>query len=90
LRDDLGNRKIGHERFLKVLANSGSYGLFVEVTPETLRKPTKVKVFSGDHNKEQQGLSIENHGAWYFPPVASLITAGGRLLLAMFEKSVAD
>jgi hypothetical protein len=27
-------------------------------------------------------------GAWYFPPLASLITSGGRLLLAIPEKSV--
>jgi hypothetical protein len=31
---------------------------------------------------------MEKPGAWYFPPIASLITAGGRLLLAMLEKSV--
>ena len=37
-----------------------------------------------------KGLLIETHGHWYFPPIASLITSGGRLLLAMLEKSVAD
>jgi hypothetical protein len=78
------------ERFLKVLANSGSYGLFVEVTPETAREPIDVKVFSGNNHFEQRGLSFESHGQWYFPPIASLITAGGRLLLAMLEKSVTD
>jgi hypothetical protein len=78
------------EPFLKVLANSGSYGLFVEVTPETTRKSTVVEVFSGDKHFEQQGLYIESHGHWYFPPIASLITAGGRLLLAMLERSVSD
>ncbi len=30
----------------------------------------------------------EKPGTWYFPPIASLITSGGRLLLAMLEKSV--
>jgi hypothetical protein len=29
-------------------------------------------------------------GPFYFPPVASLITSGGRLLLALAEKAVAD
>jgi hypothetical protein len=80
----------GLERFLKTLANSGSYGLFVEVTPETTRQPTPVKVFSGDRHFEQEGSTVETHGQWYFPPVASLITAGGRLFLAMLEKSVSD
>lgn len=78
------------ERFLKVLANSGSYGLFVEVTPEMTRKPVSVGVFSGDTHFEKESCSTENHGDWYFPPIASLITAGGRLLLGMLEKSVAD
>ncbi|MBB5328427.1 DNA polymerase [Tunturiibacter gelidoferens] len=87
-RNSSSNR--GLAGFLKVLANSGSYGLFVEVTPDTIQKPTAVKVFSGDTLFEQQGLSVENHGAWYFPPLASLITAGGRLLLAMLEKSVSE
>lgn len=27
-------------------------------------------------------------GPWYFPPIASLITSGGRLLLAMLEKCI--
>ena len=80
----------GLERFLKTLANSGSYGLFVEVTPETTQQPTAVKVFSGDKHFEQEGSLVESHGQWYFPPVASLITAGGRLFLAMLEKSVSD
>jgi DNA polymerase elongation subunit (family B) len=33
---------------------------------------------------------MENQGRWYFPPVAALITAGGRLLLAMLERCVTD
>jgi hypothetical protein len=32
--------------------------------------------------------ALEKPGAWYFPPLASLITSGGRLLLAMLEKCV--
>ena len=36
--------------FLKILANAGSYGLFVEVNPEPLAKGErqKVEVFSGE------------------------------------------
>lgn len=33
---------------------------------------------------------MEVPGPWYFPPVASLITSGGRLLLAMLERMVTD
>jgi hypothetical protein len=77
--------------FLKTLGNSGSYGLFVEVTPEAQASPTAVKVFSGDTTFESPSLSIvERPGRWYFPPVAALITAGGRLLLTMLERCVRD
>jgi hypothetical protein len=74
--------------FLKVLANSGSYGLFVEVNTERKKKETKVHYFSGETQGTVESNYLEKAGDWYFPPLASLITAGGRLLLAMLEKSV--
>ena len=77
--------------FLKVLANSGSYGSFVEITPEKLSKPEEIKVFSGDDSFPLLSADLlEKQGRWYFPPLASLITAGGRLLLAMLERCVKD
>jgi hypothetical protein len=75
--------------FLKVLANSGSYGLFVEVNTETKKKETNVSYFSGERKGKRTSAYIEKPGAWYFPPLTSLITSGGRLLLTMLEKSVA-
>lgn len=76
--------------FLKILANSGSYGLFVEINQEKLEKPVNVKIFSGELAKEKTHRDVEKSGNWYFPPLASLITAGGRLLLAMLERCVTD
>ena len=74
--------------FLKVLANSGSYGLFVEVNTETNSKEKNVRYHSGDKSGKKRTNYVEKPGAWYFPPLASLITSGGRLLLAMLEKCV--
>jgi hypothetical protein len=82
------NKELGH--FLKILANAGSYGLFVELTPEKPKNPTNIKVFSGQESFPQMSSVLENQGRWYFPPVAALITAGGRLLLAMLERCVTD
>ena len=76
--------------FLKILGNSGSYGLFVEMNPEKRTKPVNVEIFSGEESRELPNLAIELPGPWYFPPLASLITAGGRLLLAMLECCVAE
>jgi hypothetical protein len=74
--------------FLKVLGNSGSYGLFVQVDPETLKEPKTVRVYSGEKSLRQPSRYVEKIGPWYFPPLASLITSGGRLLLAMLERCI--
>lgn len=71
-----------------MLANSGSYGLFVEVNKETKKKEKTVTYFSGEKKGTVSSNYVEKPGTWYFPPLASLITSGGRLLLAMLEKSV--
>jgi len=73
--------------FLKVLANSGSYGLFVEVNNETKKHPKTVAYFSGEERGRVSSNYLEKPGDWYFPPLASLITSGGRLLLALLEKA---
>ena len=74
--------------FLKVLANSGSYGLFVEVNNETKKHAKTVAYFSGEEKGRVSSNYLEKSGSWYLPPLASLITSGGRLLLALLEKSV--
>ena len=66
--------------FLKICANSTSYGMFFELTPQKRFNPVKVKVFSGDHCHEQTATTIEKQGEWYFPPIAAFITGGAHLL----------
>lgn len=75
---------------LKILASATSYGLFVEVNPSRTNHGKKIEVFCGDEQFPCSAEIVEAKGRWYFPPTASLITAGGRLLLAMLERSVAD
>ena len=82
------NKDLSH--FLKILANSGSYGLFVEVNQGKVKKPVEVGIFSGQIVRQKSLLETEKTGNWYFPPLASLITAGGRLLLSMLEKCVTE
>ncbi|HXT68545.1 MAG TPA: hypothetical protein VN700_02245 [Vicinamibacterales bacterium] len=76
--------------FLKTMANAGSYGLFVEVISKALRKRKQVWIFSGEKRDPIRPSVVEQPGRWYCPPLASLITAGGRLLLAMLERRVRD
>jgi hypothetical protein len=75
--------------WLKILANSGSYGLFVELNPNEC-STTELKVFSGEESFETTSNVVEEPGKWFAPHIASLITSGGRLLLAMLERCIAD
>jgi hypothetical protein len=79
--------------WLKIFANS-MYGFFAEINPEPTpdRKPVQVHVYSGedDYTPTKRFHVKEKQGHWYAPYLASLITSGGRLLLAMLEQSVAN
>ncbi|MGO9210430.1 MAG: hypothetical protein ACLPXM_06450 [Terriglobales bacterium] len=75
--------------WLKILANSGSYGLFVELNPNE-SDAAKLKVFSGEESFETTSDVVEEPGKWFAPHIAPLITSGGRLLLAMLERCIAD
>ena len=79
--------------FLKILANSTSYGTYLELNPVKIdpsRRP-KITVYSGDQVFEQSAPdTIEQPGSLYFPLLGALITSGGRLLLAMIERCVRD
>jgi hypothetical protein len=77
--------------FLKILANSTSYGTYLELNPvkiDTSNRP-KIEVYSGEHVFKQPAPdTIEQRGSFYFPLLGALITSGGRLLLAMIERCV--
>ena len=75
--------------WLKILANSGSYGLFVELNPNE-SDHAALRVFSGEESFDTTSDVVEEPGKWFAPHVGSLITSGGRLLLAMLEKCISD
>lgn len=81
------------DQFLKVLANSGSYGVFVESNPKQLEKgKTESMLIYGPEETpfEAEAVRPETPGMFCFPPVAALITAGARLMLALLERLVRD
>lgn len=78
-------------RFLKVLANSGSYGVFVESNPKQLSagNSTAVTIYGPDATPfPSRAVRPETPGTFSFPPIAALITAGARLVLALIERMV--
>jgi len=79
-------------RFLKLFANSGSYGIFSEFTGEQYPDldPQITDVTTGDNGFEHSGTRTEKPGPYCFPPIAATITGAARLMLALLEQAVID
>ncbi len=81
------------DRFLKVLANSTSYGIFVEMRRNELPpgKYEAVTVYGLDEEPfNAKVIAPEEPGEFTFPPLGALISGGGRLMLAILERIVTD
>lgn len=81
----------GRKRFdkgLKVLANATAYGIYAEVNARDEGDVETVLVRNGGEPFEVITDAPELPGRYYFAPLATSITAGARLLLAMLEREV--
>lgn len=80
------------DQFLKVLANSGSYGVFAEMNRRDLPSDERADVilYAPGEPLAARTRAPETHGALTFPPFAALITAAARLMLALLERAVTD
>jgi hypothetical protein len=88
--DDCGCPDCQRVNFLKVFANSGSYGVFAELNRNPARAHT-VDVHAGLPNPWPSDVEIdEMPGVFCFPPFAACITAAARLMLALLERLVTD
>jgi hypothetical protein len=74
-------------RFLKVLANSGSYGIYAEMNRQEHPGPVTVHGPSGTPFITKV-RAPEEPGEYCFPPIAACITGAARLMLALLEHSV--
>jgi hypothetical protein len=76
---------------LKGIVNSASYGITAEMNVTRLGAvPELVTVYALDDPFTQRLHEIEAPGRFCYPPLAAVITAGARLMLALLERSVAD
>jgi len=78
---------------LKVLANSGSYGIYAEMIRHELASGSREKVTvhgPGGRPFEAKVSAPEEPGEFCFPPVAAVITGAARLMLALLERAVTD
>jgi hypothetical protein len=80
-----------HYLLLKIIANA-LYGIFAELNKDEFGKNNakRLDVFSGEYKFDQTTFTVERPGRWQFPPAAALITAGGRLTLAILERMTKD
>jgi len=81
------------DSFLKVLANSTSYGIYAEMVREELprRKEEVVDVHGALPQSFADSVPTpEEPGEFSFPPMAACITGGARLMLALLERLVTE
>jgi hypothetical protein len=79
------------DKALKVLANATSYGIFAEMLREESEQKVGVTCYGLDATPFScRVTNPEEPGEYCFPPLATLITAGARLMLAMLERCVTD
>lgn len=72
---------------LKTTVNATAYGINAEMNPRHDTKPMPVEVDGLEHFTTKTAAP-EIPGEYCFPPLAAMITAGARLLLAMLEAEV--
>jgi hypothetical protein len=77
------------DKALKVLANAASYGIYAEMNRRELEKKAKVTCYGIDQESFVcQVAHPDDPGEYCFPPLASLITGGARLMLSLLEHRV--
>ncbi len=76
---------------LKILANSTSYGIFVEVNVEQLDRLQTVTCYDYRGVGRKMTISkVEKPGRYYHPLLGALITGAARLMLALAERNAID
>jgi hypothetical protein len=79
------------DKFLKVLANAASYGIYAEMHRLESERKTQVTCHGIDAEPFKCRVAHPDEpGAYCFPPIASLITGAARLMLALLERCVID
>ncbi|MEM3442261.1 MAG: DNA polymerase [Candidatus Bathyarchaeia archaeon] len=84
-----GDEADAMQLFLKILANSASYGVYIEINREDFDEEAEIDVYGTEHFTVKNDYA-EINGRYYNPLVAVMITGAARLILAMIEKTVCD
>jgi hypothetical protein len=72
--------KDGRDKYLKIVVNSSSYGIYMELNPED--KKSEVMIYSGNESF-LDFKRFEREGRYFNPIIATLITDGAKLFLGI-------
>lgn len=78
------------QKHLKIVANSTSYGIFIQQDIEYPNESSDVSVYGSDESFETSVERIEKNGTFFNPIMAVFLTAGARLILATTESLVLE
>jgi hypothetical protein len=79
------------QQALKLCANATSYGIFVELNITEQGKPHEVNCYGpSGHGFNTRVRNLEKPGPYFHPLLATFITGGARLMLAIAERLAED
>ena len=91
LRDEAREKGDPVQQAIKIVANSTSYGIFIEVNRDDAPKPEPLDVYGPDgHSLDTTTTAVEEPGRYFHPLLGTLITGAARLMLALSERVAAD
>ncbi|HEV2354746.1 MAG TPA: hypothetical protein VGR89_10910, partial [Puia sp.] len=89
LRDQAKAERDPIEKTLKIIANSTSYGIFIEVNRDDAPKSERLNIYGpAGECEEISTRGIEDPGRYFHPLLAVLITGAARLMLGIAENRV--
>ena len=91
LRDKAKAEKNPVEKAIKILANSTSYGIFIEILRDNAPKPEELTLFGSDGSETSiRTTALEEPGRFFHPLLGTLITGAARLMLALAQRAATD
>ncbi|WP_321431131.1 DNA polymerase [uncultured Methanolobus sp.] len=86
-RQKIKGQEKNRAQAIKILVNAMSYGIFIELNPEDKKSTIEVHGLDSFETSENK---YEKEGKYFHPLLASMITSGSRLFLAMAEAKVKE
>jgi hypothetical protein len=91
LRDEAKTKGDPIDKTLKVIANSTSYGIFIEINRDDAPRSELLDVYGPNGNCiKVNSKAIEEPGRFFHPLLGVLITGAARLMLGIAEKLTID